>query len=163
MAHYHAIVDSSRPVQDTFDYLATFSNAAEWDPGTLTAVQLDLGPVRVGTRFRLTVPFLGRRLPLTYEVTQYAPPHEVVLHATSSLLSATDSIVVSADGNGAKVSYSAEIRLRGPLVLLDPLLGRGFAAVGDRATNGLAQALSSSRSPSRAPSPFPFPSPESGS
>ena len=141
MARYHATVGSRRSAQDTFEYLATFSNAAQWDPGTLTAEQLDPGPVRIGTRFRLIVPFLGRRLPLTYQVTEYAPHHEVVLHAVSGLLRATDRIVVAEDGAGAEVSYTAEIRLRGPLSLLDPLLGRGFRAVGDRATAGLAQVL----------------------
>ncbi len=29
MARYHATVQSRRPAQDTFDYLATFSNAAQ--------------------------------------------------------------------------------------------------------------------------------------
>ena len=68
MAHYHATIDSPRGPAETFDYLATFSNAAQWDPGVLSGEQLDPGPVRVGTRFRLVVPFLGRRLPLTYVV-----------------------------------------------------------------------------------------------
>ncbi len=59
MAHYNATIDSRRSARDTLDYLADFSNAAEWDPGTLTAEQLDPGPVRAGTRFRLIVPFLA--------------------------------------------------------------------------------------------------------
>jgi hypothetical protein len=63
MAHYHATVDSRRSARDTFEYLATFSNAAEWDPGVLAAEQLDPGPVRAGTRFRLVVPFLGGACP----------------------------------------------------------------------------------------------------
>jgi hypothetical protein len=58
MARYRATVASRRPAPDTFGYLATFSNAAEWDPGVISAGQLDPGPVRPGTRFRLTVPFL---------------------------------------------------------------------------------------------------------
>jgi hypothetical protein len=147
MARYHATVDSRRPLRDTFGYLATFSNAAEWDPGVLAGEQLDPGPVRVGTRFRLIVPFLGRRLPLTYHVTAYEPHREVVLDAISRLLRATDRIVVTEDGDGAKVSYTAEIRLRGPLGLLEPVLARGFRAVGDRATAGLARSLSAAPAP----------------
>jgi Polyketide cyclase / dehydrase and lipid transport len=147
MARYHAIVDSRRSAPDTFGYLATFSNAAEWDPGVLAGEQLDQGPVRVGTRFRLIVPFLGRRLPLIYHVTAYGPHHEVVLDAISRLLRATDRIVVTEDGDGAKISYTAEIRLRGPLGLLDPVLARGFRGVGDRATAGLARALSAAPAP----------------
>ena len=142
MARYQATVASRHPAADTFGYLATFSNAAEWDPGVLSARQLDPGPVRPGTRFRLTVPFLRRRLELTYAVVTLAPGREVVLAATSRLLRATDRIAVAPDGDGATVSYQADVRLRGPLRLLDGLLRPGFRAVGDRAAAGLARALS---------------------
>lgn len=37
MARYEATVASRRGAAETFDYLATFSNAAQWDPGTLAA------------------------------------------------------------------------------------------------------------------------------
>jgi hypothetical protein len=141
VAHYHAIVDSARGAAETFGYLATFSNAADWDPGVLSGEQLDPGPVRLGTRFRLVVPFLGRRLPLTYVVTQYSPDRVVALDAASRLLRLVDRIEVAPDGDGALVSYDADVRLRGPLRLLDPLLQRGFGAVGDRAAAGLAAAL----------------------
>ncbi len=142
MARYQATVRSRRPAAETFDYLATFSNAADWDPGVLAGEQLDPGPVTVGTRFRLVVPFLGLRMPLTSPVTSYQPGHEVVLAATSGLLRATDKIVVTGAAGGSAVSYEAEVRLRGPLRPLGPLLRPGFRAVADRAAAGLARALS---------------------
>lgn len=142
MARYQATITSPHPPADTFGYLATFSNAAEWDPGVISAEQLDSGPVRPGTRFRLIVPFLRRRLALTYEVVTLVPGREVVLAATSRLLRATDRITVAADGDGATVSYQASVGLRGPLRLFDGLLRPGFRAVGERAAAGLAQALS---------------------
>ena len=141
MAHYHATIDSPCGPAETFDYLATFSNAEQWDPGVLSGEQLDSGPVRVGTRFRLVVPFLGRRLPLTYVVTRYSPAGMIALEAVSGLLRLVDWIEVAAEGDGATVSYDADVRLRGPLRLLDPMLQRGFGAVGDRAAAGLAAAL----------------------
>lgn len=141
MAHYHAIIESGRGPAETFDYLATFSHAAQWDPGVLAAEQLDPGPVRLGTRFRLVVPFLGRRLPLTYVVTHFSPHRVVALDAVSRLMRLVDRIEVAADGDGAMVCYDADVRLRGPLRLLDPLLQRGFGGIGDRAAAGLAAAL----------------------
>lgn len=142
MAHYQATVQSPRPPTETFAYLATFSNAVEWDPGVLAGEQLDPGPVGPGTRFCLVVPFLGRRMALIYRVTSYQPGQEVVLTATSGLLRATDKIAVTGDAAGSAVSYEAEVRLRGPLGILDPLLRPGFRAVAVRAAAGLAQALS---------------------
>jgi len=142
MARYHATVESRRSAAETFGYLAAFSNAAEWDPGVLAGAQLDPGPVRAGSRFRLVVPFLGARMSLTYEVIGLVPGREVLLHAARALLESTDRIVVTGDAHGSTVSYDAEVRLRGPLRVLDPLLRRGFRAVAERATAGLADALS---------------------
>jgi len=141
MATYHATVTSRRPAGETFDYLATFSNAADWDPGVLTAEQLDPGPVGVGTRFRLVVPFLGRRLPLVYAVTTMMPGRSVTLVASSGVLRATDRIVVTARGPHAVVNYDAEVVLHGPLRALDAVLRPGFRAVARRAARGLADAL----------------------
>jgi hypothetical protein len=142
MARYHATVESDSPLSETFAYLATFSNAAEWDPGVLAGEQLDAGPVRAGSRFRLVVPFLGARLPLTYQVIGYVPDREVLLHAASALLHSTDRILVTGTADGTAVSYDAEVRLRGPLRLLDPLLRPRFRVVAQRAAAGLAYALS---------------------
>jgi len=153
MARYTATIASRRAAADTFSYLAVFSNTAEWDPGVIAARQLDQGPVRPGTRFRLVVPFLRRRLALTYEVVSLVPGREVVLTAYSRLLRATDRIRVAADGEGATVSYEADVRLRGPLRLLDVLLRPGFRAVGERAAAGLAQALATTQVSRQGPWP----------
>jgi carbon monoxide dehydrogenase subunit G len=150
MARYLATVISQRPAEETFAYLAVFSNAADWDPGVISAEQVDPGPVQRGTRFRLVVPFLGRQLALTYEVVFLVPGSEVVLAAAGQLLRATDRILVTADGAGAVVSYEAEVVLRGPLRLLDGLLRPRFQVIGDRAAAGLAQALATSSAPPQA-------------
>ena len=159
MARYHATVESHSPATETFGYLATFSNAAEWDPGVLAGEPLDPGPVGAGSRFRLVVPFLGARIPLTYEVISLVPDREIVLRAANAMLQSTDRIVVTAAADGSTVSYDAEVRLRGPLRILDPLLRPGFRSVALRAATGLAGALSrrppgrGTRSPAVAPAP----------
>jgi hypothetical protein len=142
MAQYHATVESRSPAAETFGYLATFSNAAERDPGVLAGEQLDAGPPGAGSRFRLKVPFLGARMSLTYEVVRFVPDREVLLHAASALLQSTDRIIVTGAAGGSTVSYDAEVRLRGPLQVLDPLLRPGFRVVAERAAAGLANALS---------------------
>ncbi len=142
MAQYHATVESRSPAAETFGYLAIFSNAADWDPGVLAGERLDAGPPRAGSRFRLTVPFLGVRMSLTYEVFRLVPDREVLLHAANGLLRSADRIVVTGTANGSTVSYDAEVRLRGPLRVLDPLLRPGFRVVAERAAAGLADVLS---------------------
>jgi hypothetical protein len=147
MAHYQASIESQRSPADTFDYLATFSNAAEWDPGVVAGEQLDPGPVAEGTRFRLHLAILGRRIPITYLVTQFVPGREVVLASDSRLLLSLDKITVTAAESGARVGYDADVQLHGPLRVLDPLLGRGFRAAAGRAAAGLTRALSVNPAP----------------
>ncbi len=79
---------------------------------------------------------------LTYEVISFVPDREVLLRAANALLRSTDRIVVTGAADGSTVSYHAEVRLRGPLQLLDPLLRLGFRVVAERAAAGLADALS---------------------
>jgi hypothetical protein len=162
MAHYQAAVKSRSPATETFGYLATFSNAAEWDPGVLAGEQVDAGPVGAGSRFRLTVPFLGARMSLTYEVISFVPGREILVHAANALLQSTDRIVVTGTADGSAVSYDTQVRLRGPLQLLDPLLRPGFRAVAERAAAGLTDALSR-RPPGRGTgTPAAAPAPASG-
>ena len=142
MARYHATVASRSPAAETLGYLAIFSNAEEWDPGVLAGRHLDPGPVRVGSRFRLVVPFAGARMSLTHEVIGFVPDREVVLQAANAVLRSTDRIAVTSAADGSTVSYDAEVRLRGPLRVLDPLLRPGFRIVAERAAAGLADALS---------------------
>jgi hypothetical protein len=125
MARYHAAVESRHSARETFGYLATFSNATQWDPGVLAGKPLDPGPVRAGSRFRLVVPFLGLRMSLTYEVIRCVPGHEVLLAATSGALRSTDRIVVTGGEDRSVVSYEAEVRPRGPLQVLAPVLRPG--------------------------------------
>ena len=143
MARYHATVESRRSATETSGYLATFSNAAEWDHGVLAGEQLDPGPAGAGSRFRLVVPFPGPRMSPTHEVIRCVPGREVLLAATTSgVLRSTDRIAVTGGEDRSVVSYEAEVRPRGPLQVLDPVLRPGFRAVAERAAAGLAQALS---------------------
>jgi Polyketide cyclase / dehydrase and lipid transport len=95
MPHYQATVRSARSAPETFDYLATFSNAAHWDPDVTAGEQLDPGPVRAGTRFHPLVRLVGRSIPLAYAVTSYDPPRAVVLTAANALLRSVDQITIT--------------------------------------------------------------------
>jgi hypothetical protein len=145
MATYTAVIPSQLTTSETFSYLATFSNAALWDPGVISAAQLDPGPVRNGTRFRLAVQLPGLAFRLTYEITRYDPPREVVLSAHHWLLGSVDRITVDPHDGRAKVTYEATVTLPGPLRLLDPLLAARFTKTASRAAAGLSAVLSERR------------------
>ena len=52
-----------------------------------------------------------------------------------------DEISVEPHPDGARVTYDAELILRRPLRLFDPVLARSFRKIGDRAAAGLRRAL----------------------
>lgn len=144
MARYRASVDTRRGVEDVFAYLSDFSTTREWDPGVVQAERLDGEPIGVGAEFRLVAQFLGRRAPLTYRIVEYNPPHAVTFRGENATVLSRDRITLEATDRGTRITYDADLRLKGPLRIAGPLLGLAFDRVGDRALAGLRRTLGSS-------------------
>jgi len=145
MAHYRGTVLSLRSPEDTFDYLARFSSAAQWDPSVGEAEDLDPGPVGIGSRFRIVVKTAGLPVELRYEVVEYERPDRVRLIAETATFTSDDTIVVRETATGTEVTYDADVRLKGPLRLFDLAMRVGFSRVAGRAREGLQKQLSRPR------------------
>ncbi len=141
MARYTATLHADRPVEDVFAYLADFSTTEEWDPGVVRATRNGNGTIGVGTTFDLVASFLGRENALTYEVVEYEAPHAITLRGENATVVSLDRITTEPDGDGTKITYDADLSLKGPLKLGDPLLKLAFGRVGDRALEGLRATL----------------------
>lgn len=146
MAHYRAIVHSPAPPADVFAYLADFATIAEWDPGVSQAHLISGSPGTTGARYRVTTSNLGVSLPLEYEILEAFPPADgfpgrVALEAETSDFRSYDVITVSPSGQGCEVVYDADLALKGPRRLFDPLLRLAFSVIGRRAETGLANAV----------------------
>ena len=142
MARYIDTVDTPRARGDVAAYLTDFSTTREWDPGVVEAQRLDHGAVAVGSRFRVVARFLGRRAELTYEVVRHEPAELVCLRGENATVVSLDTMVFSdLPGGGTRVTYDADLTLKGALRALDPLLGLAFKRVGDRAAAGLRAQL----------------------
>jgi carbon monoxide dehydrogenase subunit G len=141
MARYRATVDTPRPPAEAFAYLSDFTNAPEWDPGTLSSERVGEGPIGVGSEFLLVASFLGRRTTLTYRIVEYRPPDAVTFRGENSSVVSIDRITFAPAGDATTITYEAELTLKGALRLADPLLALAFKPVGDRATDGLRRAI----------------------
>ena len=141
MAHYNASLETLLPPDEAFAYLSDFSTTEEWDPGVVEAERLGDGPVGEGTEFRVVAEFLGRKTTLIYEVVALEPGKAVTLRGENATVVSLDRIGFEPAGAGTCVSYDAELILKGPLRVADPLLGLVFARVGDRALSGLRTTL----------------------
>jgi NAD(P)-dependent dehydrogenase (short-subunit alcohol dehydrogenase family) len=148
MARYRGTVRSARSAEDTFDYLARFSSAAEWDPGVRGAERLDDGPVGPGSIFRLQVKVGPLVVPLDYRIVSYRRPERVVVLGESGSIRSEDTITVEPDpGGGSLLTYDADLRLKGVAALANPVLGPAFDRIGDRALDGLRGVLSGRTEP----------------
>ena len=142
MARYVATVESPRPQADVFAYLSDFSTTQEWDPGVAEAARLDDGPVAVGSRFNVVAEFMGRKTPLVYVVVAYDAPHSITLRGDNATVISLDTIAFEPTAaGGTRVSYDADLKLKGLLAIGDPLLKLVFNRIGDRAVAGLRDAL----------------------
>ena len=151
MAHYNASLETLLPPAEAFAYLSDFSTTEEWDPGVVEAERHGDGPVAMGTEFRVVAEFLGRKSTLVYEVVEFEPGEAVTVRGENATVVSLDRITFERVGAGTRVSYDAELTLKGPLRLADPLLGLAFRRVGDRALNGLRTTLALRAAGDRSP------------
>ena len=142
MARYKGTVTSPHPAVEIWSYLADLRSIAEWDPSVEEIRLLSGEPGTVGARYQLEVGFLRRRVSLPYLTLTAETPTLVVFAAETASVMVRDEARIRplADG-GSSVTWDAELRLKGPRRLLDPLLRIAFNRLGRRAAHGLAERL----------------------
>ena len=145
MAHYRASIEIQQPREEVFAYLSDFSTTREWDPGVVEAERLNGQAVGEGTEFRLVAEFLGRKNELTYRIVEYDPPHAVTFLGENATVVSRDRITFDSTAEGTRVTYDADLALKGLLRIADPLLALAFDRVGDRALAGLRRTLGPSQ------------------
>lgn len=142
MARFSTTVDTPLPPAEAFAFMADLTNFAAWDPGVARSVQTRGRGPGVGATYDVTIT-AGTRPTLRYEVVRYDAPRSLRIVARTAALTSTDDIRVDPrpDGEGARVTYDAELTLRGPLRLFDRGLQVFFDRLGERAAAGLRTAL----------------------
>ena len=143
MAHYVVRIRTPLSPGVAFAFMADLTNFERWDPGVVRSRQVS--GVRPGHDAAYDVTVKGMRRPLRYVTNEYDAPTRVVVQARSRLLTSVDAIEVEPAGDGSVVTYDARLALNGPLRVADPLVGRSFARIAERAAEGLIQALSGTR------------------
>lgn len=141
MASYRATIETQWTRAAAFAYLSDFRTSAEWDPGVVQAEKTGTLKIGEGTEFQLVARFLGRETPLTYRVVEYDPPNAVTFLGENATVVSRDRITFAAKATGTRVSYEADLQLKGPMRLADPLLALAFKRVGDRALTSMRQVL----------------------
>jgi hypothetical protein len=142
MAKAHGVVESPLGAEETFNKVADFSTTKEWDPGVVEGEKLTDGDVDLGSKFRIVAHFMGRNSELVYEITEFSPGSRVVLRGENATVVSVDEIIVEPTASGSRLTYSADLTLKGPLKLADPVLGLAFDGIAKKALAGLTTYLS---------------------
>ncbi len=95
-----------------FPYLTDFSNIFEWDPNVPEAGRVDLGPVGVGSRFRILYRMGPVTLPLDYELVALEPGRLLVFEGRGDRVRLTDRLHLAADDGGTLLTYEALVEPR---------------------------------------------------
>src|SRR6478672_7316240 len=134
---YRRQIEVQRKPAEVFAYLADFSNASDWDPGIVEARRLSEGPTTVGSRFEVVALFRGRRQRFEYVVTEYDDGRRIALRGEGAKAVSDDTITVEETNGRTRVTYQADLRLKGAFRLAEPFLGRTVRRMGDDALAGL--------------------------
>ena len=137
MARYTTALTVPAAPQTVFDQVSRFDRATAWDPGVREGELLTPGPVALGSRFRLVARFLGRDIPLEYEVVELVPGRRITFHAETADVVSHDVLTFAPAADGTLLAYDARLDLKGMRRLFAPLLALAFQHLGDRAADGL--------------------------
>lgn len=123
-------------------YLADFTHLPEWDPGIARVRRLDDGPLTVGARFEVVARFLGREVPMTYELVQLDPEgRRAELAGRGDGVRAVDRITLTPKGAVAEVHWQADFVLLGAGRLFEPFSRPLFQRLARKAMDGLRRKL----------------------
>jgi hypothetical protein len=135
-------IATDRPRHAVFSYLADFSNAAEWDPGTETSKPRHSDAPALGQVYDLVVTWGSRTLPMVYAATELVPGERVTFVGEGSTTRAVDTLTfVDLPNGGTEVTYMADITLKWPYRVAEPFLGKKFTELGDEAEESLTRTL----------------------
>lgn len=142
MARYTGTVDAPHGAEEVWDYLADLRSVGEWDPSVKTVV-LTAGEARSETaRYELEVSFRGRTLSLPYRVVEVDRPNRVVFEAETDSVSIRDEARIEpVDGEHSRVTWDAELHLKGARKVFELPLRAAFGRLGENAKQGLAEQL----------------------
>ena len=107
--------------QAVLGYLADFSHAEQWDPGTVSCTRNDPGPVAVGASWHNVSKVAGLKTELTYTLERLTSDTLVFVGKNKGATS-TDTITVLPDGTGSKLTYRADLEMHGASALLSPAM-----------------------------------------
>jgi carbon monoxide dehydrogenase subunit G len=109
------------PPPRVVDYLKDFGNAEEWDPGTQKCTRRGDGQIGEGTSWHNVSKIFGVTAELTYTLEKLTESTLVFVGKNKSSTS-TDTITVDPDDSGSRLTYRADLEMKGTAKILNPVM-----------------------------------------
>ncbi len=114
----------NQPAELVFDYVADQRNELNYNPQMLRSEMITDGPIGVGTRFRATAQSGRREVEMLIEVTEYQRPRRFGSRTTMSSADIDGGLTFEPVNRATRMSWSWDVRPKGSLRLLAPLVAR---------------------------------------
>ena len=138
---FEETIEVAAPADRVHAYVGDFENLPAWDPGISAVRKVSPGPIGVGTRYEVSLRFLGVPATMDYAVVEHSPPARSVLRGTANGTVATDTIETTPTAGGCRVRWRAEIRLPWPMSWADGVVAWLFSSSVEAALEGLRREL----------------------
>lgn len=122
MARIEGQITIGRPVEVVFDFVADQTNEPQYNPKMVRAEKETAGPIGKGTRFRSAVRSGGRTAEMLIENTGYDRPRLLVSTTTMKQMDIAYTLEFEPRADGTRMRWSGEVRPKGGLRLLGPLV-----------------------------------------
>ena len=123
MARVKGEIIINRPVDEVFDFVADERNEPRYNPRMVVAEQISSGPIGAGTRFHTELKTSGRTMPMTVEFTRVERPRLLASTTRSSMMETKGALTFDPVLGGTRMRWSWDVRPRGLLKLITPLVG----------------------------------------
>lgn len=133
--------DCRRNATDVFDYIVDFSRIEEWDHSIISSKKVTPGKIGLGSRFDLQFSMGLRKLPISYEITEFSSAYKAVLTGTSDNFVVVDRVTIKETEQGCHVSWQADINFSGTSAKIVPLIENKIRKNGAQTIKDLAEAL----------------------
>jgi uncharacterized membrane protein len=123
MIRIQANVTINRPIDEVFRFMTNHQNALRWQSGLLEA-RVTNDVVGVGKTWVDVVQFLGRRLEIASELTEFEPLRTVGFKSTSGPIPLEGRYAFEPGGAGTKVTFTLQGEAGGFFKLAEPIVAR---------------------------------------
>lgn len=122
MSHIEGEILIWRRVEDVFDFVADERNEPRYNPRMLRVEKLTDGEIGIGTKFAATTNSGRETADMIIEVTAFDRPRRLASATTLPSMSITGTSTLEPAGAATRMRWSWELRPRGALKLLGPIV-----------------------------------------